>query len=474
MHSPVSPDASLPSLARSSFESLEYEYDDENEGSPNSLQEERSPPLSAKRLEFDKDSTVGSDATVASAISSFSETLRRMTFLPVPAKPAQTHYPTNNYSNLNQGNPSQNDPNSPDPMIRAEDDIPIEPSCHGGLNLSPQQLAGIFAFFENGRSQLFSPSAPKQPTKDTCSSSTPTPPADADEDAMTTVTSNTASPPDDPKVERLEQEVAALQQIIHNDAAYILKLKNEFDRWLMEAANYSKEKVRLEAHVILLQREKDALLEQEVERLSTIEILKREVDQLTKEMMEVAALRKRVVQLTLENDLFALQIIELEKELTKTKSTLLVEKNVAIDGNDASVIKLTRQLQLLSHRLDDLENHPKSDPVKTLEAEVSQYSGANLLDFDTPTFDCFNLTSSPSLCAENTSLPNLPLPPPPPPSDCGGEVEVTLEGPVVEQDPPQDENDKRKDISPIKKSTQDSWGGGICDCLPMFSSHGEV
>lgn len=245
------------------------------------------------------------------------------------------------------------------------EDVPLGHACHGAFNISPKQLADIFALFDEERKQAFASKSDDSSSPDTVSS------GDSDKstkkqkktktlssswtgklpsteklagmlpkfdgartlwpvkssgesmaaDAKTTVVSNKAKPYDDaPRIGSLEQECATLKQIIRSDSATILRLKTAIDTLRVDAAKNVLYLKQLQSELVKVNREKEMLNERETQHLETIKALKKELDEATASNPKDA--HQELEQLQIENELFATQIIDNEVRKPAPESLL--------------------------------------------------------------------------------------------------------------------------------------------------------
>ena len=264
------------------------------------------------------------------------------------------------------GRLSSVDSEVPDPVLEPIDaeDIKINRTCHGALNIDPKQLANVFALFKNepktpqSNSEKQSTDPPGirtielaaiSPAAIRSSAATIEQPALGNAHPWTGYARNqkmTAEMYWKPRAETFEKECGTLKGIISSDSSKIFQLKTALAAQ-SAAIESSKEQLALAKRDIeVLQKEKEIFAETETEHCETIRILKEEVDRLTRDDSciagesivtadETSSFREELEQLRLENQLFASQIIEYEAELEKlTQDVEPLEKEAAPQPSD--------------------------------------------------------------------------------------------------------------------------------------------
>lgn len=238
--------------------------------------------------------------------------------------------------------------------VEAED-VQINRTCHGALNIDPKQLANIFALFKN------EPKTPpskieKQPTEPPGSRHieltaispeavrSPTvkieQPVVSNAHPWTGYARNekmTAEMYWQPRAETLKKECGTLKAIISADSSKIFQLKTALAAQSAAIESFKNQLGKAKRDLENLQKEKDILTETATEHRETIRILKEEVDRLTRYDMPTPtggiavaspSVKLEFEQLRMENHLFASQIIEYEAELERiTQDRVLTEKN---------------------------------------------------------------------------------------------------------------------------------------------------
>lgn len=206
------------------------------------------------------------------------------------------------------------------PLPSKEREVPILPSCHGGLNLSPTELANIFAIF-NESNQKWPPKAEQETSP--CRKSSPGSVADSGTDAVTTVTSNIGPAKSwERKVDSLERECVTLKEIIKADAVNMVGLKSQIKSLRTHKSATFPEVAKVKSELAEVQREKELLLERDAQHVETIKILKDEVNTLSKLHFDSNSKDKEISQLRLENQLFAAQIVENESEIQEMRQLI--------------------------------------------------------------------------------------------------------------------------------------------------------
>jgi hypothetical protein len=359
---------------------------------------------------------------------------------------------------------------------KVEDDVVIEPSCHGGLNLSPTEVSKIFHIFDGSQRQW--------PPHQAYSEAAFQPPSSTSE-TSTTVTSNMgfSTGKSTQREKSLEHECVALKEILRVDTENILKLKGEQEKLRAVDSEHQIDIRLLKLELDATKREKELQQERESQHLETIEILKDEVDNLTK--VGSVWSRKKIDQMRLENELFASQIIENEVETKEMRSSLelLLVENEEIRRDLASVrgeqgvqskttsdqveevgtifpnTDLAKQVESLELRLQDMEKAREWTMNSLGEERRRREDPESPQDITRPEAQV-ELSSDKGVPAEEDK-----------PLDAGNEaqeVEVTLEGPV----------EKQTSLSQVKvpecptKALQDDDGwNGLCDCFPSTSQN---
>ena len=232
-------------------------------------------------------------------------------------KPASSERtPTSNHPLRSLFSPSP----SSDPSPSKEEDIPIQRSCHGGLNLSPKELANIFAMFRDSN-QKWPPKS--EPETSPCRQSSPGSVADSGTDAVTTVTSNIGPARSwERKVDSLERECVTLKEIIKADAVNMVGLKSQIKSLRTDTSAVSPEIEKIKSELAEVKRERDLFMERDAQHVETIKILKDEVNTLSKLHFDSNSKDKEISQLRLENQLFAAQIIENESEIQEMRKLI--------------------------------------------------------------------------------------------------------------------------------------------------------
>jgi hypothetical protein len=233
-------------------------------------------------VDNDEDSPFGSDISVASE---------------------GTNAPINNHRDSLEYSSSQycTQSNSPN-----QSEIGMFPNCHSTIDLTPKGLATIFNIFDASQNN---------DTYDARST------ANSVNDALTEVASNIDHSilVWERKIDSLEREIATLKGIIKNDSVTILRLKTELT-------------VMQEQDLLSL----DLISEQGSSGISndneeTIQNFPEGIEVLVKED-ETKESNNDEVQLRLENELFASQIIENESEIRETRDMMsqIAEENVKL------------------------------------------------------------------------------------------------------------------------------------------------
>jgi hypothetical protein len=359
------------------------------------------------------------------------------------------------------------------------DDVVIEPSCHGGLNLSPIEVARIFDIYDGSQKQwpqhkAYSDSEVKFQSPSSTS------------ETSTAVTSNMgfSTGKSTQREKSLEHECVALKEILRVDSENILKLKGEQEKLRAVDSEHKIDIRLLKLELDAAKREKELQQERESQHLETIKILKDEVDSLTK--VGSVWSRKKIEQMRLENELFASQIIENEVESKEIRSSLelLLVENEEIRSDLASVrgeqgvqykatsdqvekvaiivpkTDLAKQVESLELRLQDMEK-AREWTMQSLGEECRRREEPESPQYMIRSEAPVELSSNKGVPAEQ----NIFL-------DAGSEaqeIEVTLEGPVEKQTTLSQQG---KGAECPKKAIQDDSGwNGLCDCFPSTSQN---
>jgi hypothetical protein len=352
------------------------------------------------------------------------------------------------------------------------DDVLIEPSCHGGLNLSPTELAKIFDIFDD---------PPRQWPTHQAYSEADFQPLSSTSETSTAITSNMelSTGKSAQRVKSLEHECVALKEILLVDSENIFKLKGEQEK-LRAVDSEQKIEIRLlKLELDAAKRENELQQERESQHLETIKILKDEVDSLTK--VGSVWSQKKIEQMRLENELFASQIVENEVEMKEIWSSLklLMVENEQIRSDLASATgEQEVQYKTMSDQVgEDSKISPENDLAKQVESLALR-----LQDMEKARERTIQSLGEDSLRREVTIFPQDMIRSEAPDKDIPAEedkslyadsevqeVEVTLDGPVERQLAlPQ----QGKSAECPKKAIQDDDGwNGLCDCFPSTSKH---
>lgn len=187
----------------------------------------------------------------------------------------------------------------------------FQPTCHGALSISPQEIAGgMFGILGmNQKSGDTSQEAPSPSSMTTDFGTEPSRTAEfgAEPDAVTEVTSNVDHSVIswDRRIDSLERECATLKDIIKSDSVRILKLRTELSaaRGNGPGGDPSKYKV-----VEALRRENAALHSRESQHLETMSQLRGKIKELENTQNGSPVVTKEIEQLRLQNELLANQV----------------------------------------------------------------------------------------------------------------------------------------------------------------------
>ena len=239
------------------------------------------------------------------------------------------------------------------------DDVPIESSCPGGLNLSPKQLGDLFSLFEETRREW--PAAFR--------SAADTSPANMS-DTSTAVTGNLSTEAHTTGLETsLQQENETLKEVISFDSRSLMKLKSEVGSLQDISARQLQTIKDLQNQLDTVGRERDTFKDRDSVHQDTINILKEEVDSLTQRGARPSPeILNEMEQLKIENELFASQIIENEAEMKEMRSLLefMDKENEQLRQDLEALQKAARekaaesgdiafQLKMLARRISDIE-----------------------------------------------------------------------------------------------------------------------
>jgi hypothetical protein len=472
MRMPATPDSAVPSLAESSPASTDTEdvtrvlFDIDT---PEPKSRTSSPRVHwPKQDDTDKDSIFSSDVSVASLALSIDDA----------SSIVEGEHPGNSQGFTLRETHRLVSGSKPDLQhAKVGDDVLIEPSCHGGLNLSPMELAQIFDIFDD---------SPKQWPTHQAYSEADFQPLSSTSETSTAVTSNMAlsTEKSTQRVKSLEHECVALKEILLVDSENILKLKGEQE--ILKAID-SEQKIEirlLNLELDAARRENELQQERESQHLETIDILKDEVDSLTK--VGSVWSRKKIEQMRLENELFASQIVENEVEMKEVRSSLklLLVENEQMRSDLASVSgeqgvqytttsdqvgevskispesDLAKQVESLALRLQDMEK-ARERTMQSLGEESRRREVTESPQDMIRSEASAELSSDKGVLAEeDKSL------------DTGSEVqevEVTLEGPVEKQITLPQQGKSAE--CPKKAILDDDGWNGLCDCFPSTSKH---
>jgi hypothetical protein len=212
------------------------------------------------------------------------------------------------------------------PTMHIEEPEETHPSCN--VSLTPKQLAEIFFAFggrntESDKNNTASPPPPPPPPPKLKSEKTAAaaPPKSSKEENWK------------PRLESLETECVALKKIIKVDSSNLLKLKRaiEAQRQLIAKRDLQLQNKQIELQITGerledIRKERDMFRERESDLLEAMEILKHEVDKLSRseqfDIQEYEAEKKELDDLKTENQRFASQIVEHEVAIAEGRSTL--------------------------------------------------------------------------------------------------------------------------------------------------------
>jgi hypothetical protein len=238
------------------------------------------------RIEIDKESSYGSDISVASE---------------------------GTYLSIDNDNPNrieqQKYQDGDSPKKRSE--VKIYPGCHGAIHLPPSFASTMFHMFDSSN---------KRNVPDDAQST-----ANSVHDAATEVVSNIdhSTLQWERKIDSLEREIATLKGIIKSDSVIILSLKTAL-------SEYQEREILSNHDMVPEQDVCDLSTQQFKEYEETIQHLHDEIEVLTtKEDRENDC---HEAQLQLQNELFASQIIETETEIRETREAMcqMVEENAKL------------------------------------------------------------------------------------------------------------------------------------------------
>lgn len=276
------------------------------------------------------------------------------------------------------------------------DDGPVRRACHGALNISPKQLAEVFAMFAADR---------KKSTEDKPTTGAEGQPPQAEEPATPaplehSVVAATCPPRDNPftleerfksqsrtahpkltsemywkpRTKTLEKECETLKEILADDSSKILQLKSALEtlrgdrlRSLVDIKSCQEKLEATQRELDTLTKEREVWLEDETEYRETIRILKNEVDVMTRDDKRKKSPTKEMStqknfdelqQLRLENQLFASQIVDYEAELDRLVQQQVESPCLEMEAEDESKARV-----------------PPSSNIQADEKKLSHQSG---------------------------------------------------------------------------------------------------
>jgi hypothetical protein len=309
--------------------------------------------------------------------------------------------------------------NTNDPVsfqsVEAED-IPVNRACHGALGITPRQLADVFALFaRESKSQQTSvpPVSPQSELKREAPMPPPAPEPYQDypmtmEERYRYVRARGGKQPNltaelywKPRAKSIERECETLKEILADDSNKMLQLKgalntlrtdklrslvetkslkDQLELTRQELDNLKEQHELTRAELDSLQREREMLLEHQMEYHETIRILKQEVDLLTggeipapeklcAPVRRNAAEEDELVQLRLENQLFAAQIVDYEAELLR-----LEQQVKATTGQQQEDTREAFRAMERAQRISQLEQLSREEAAE-LGADPSELKG---------------------------------------------------------------------------------------------------
>ena len=231
-----------------------------------------------------------------------------------------------------------------------EDPPEATTACNNPLSLTPKQLADIFLAFE-GAQRIWPPKASR-----------------SEEEELGSTDSATKSPTRSDgwtqRAESLERECISLKKIIRDDSSKLLNLRSalEAQRELnsmkhVELAEKSVELQIAEERVLALRREKEEFRERESELVETINILKSEVDTLTRFKSTIEASKEEDD----EDQSLASQLMEMEQMKSKIEfssmriseqETIITELRRSVESKEAENCQLQKDLVTLQEKRD--------------------------------------------------------------------------------------------------------------------------
>ena len=218
------------------------------------------------------------------------------------------------------------------PTMHVEEPEETQPSCN--VSLTPKQLAEIFFAFEGAR-QIWPRGRNTESDKNNTASPAPQAPPKSNSEKIAAAVSPKSSEENNwkPRLESLEKECLALKKIIKVDSSNLFKLKRaiEAQRDLIAKRDLQLQNKQIELQITGqrledIRKERDMFRERESDLLEAMDILKDEVDRLSRsqqfDIRESEAEKKELDDLTAENQRFASQIVEDEVSISEVRSML--------------------------------------------------------------------------------------------------------------------------------------------------------
>jgi hypothetical protein len=221
------------------------------------------------------------------------------------------------------------------PTMHFEEPEETQPSCN--VSLTPKQMAEIFFAFEGAR-QIWpggrNTESDKNKTASPVAPPPPSPPESKSEKIAATVSPQSSRENNlKPRLESLEKECLALKKIIKVDSSNLFKLKRaiEAQKELIAKRDLQLENKQIELQITGqrlddIRKERDMFRERESDLLEAMDILKDEVDRLSRsqqcDIRESEAEKKESDDLKTENQRFASQIVVHEVAIAEVRSVL--------------------------------------------------------------------------------------------------------------------------------------------------------
>jgi hypothetical protein len=275
------------------------------------------------------------------------------------------------------------------PTMHVEEPEETQPSCN--VNLTPKQLAEIFFAFEGAR-QMWPGGRNTESDENTTGPLPPPspPPSKSESEKAAAPISSKRSKENEwkPRLESLEKECVALKKIIKVDSSNLFKLKRaiEAQRKLIAKRDFQLQNKHIDLQITGqrledMRKERDTFRERESDLLEAMEILKDEVDKLSRSQQlairELETEKKELNDPKTENQRFASQSVEHTVAIAEVRSRLQqkesenesLELEIAflhgrIESQD-QLVQREKELELTLQR-KELENESLKREIESL------------------------------------------------------------------------------------------------------------